>query len=68
MAQSNTNDMVIGRHPAMAALKSGQTINKVFVQAGSNSDAIAEIVTRAKQKGIIVSQVPKTKLVLHCLY
>ena len=62
MDQSNTNDMVIGRHPAMAALKSGQTINKVFVQAGSNSDAIAEIVTRAKQKGIIVSQVPKTKL------
>ena len=62
MAQRNTDDMVSGRHPAMAALTSGQTINKVFVQAGSNSDAIAEIVTRAKQKGIIVSQVPKTKL------
>lgn len=62
MAQNNTNDMVIGRHPAMAALKSDQTINKVFVQMGSNSDALAEIVTRAKQKGIIVSQVPKIKL------
>lgn len=62
MAQKQNNEMVIGRHPAMAALKSNQTINKVFVQAGSNSDALAEIVTKAKQKGIIVSQVPKSKL------
>lgn len=62
MVQNKNTDMVIGRHSAMAALKSNETINKVFVQSGSNSDVISEIVNLAKQKGIIVSQVPKSRL------
>ena len=38
MKEQKTDDFVIGRHPAMAALKSGQDINKVFVQSGLKSD------------------------------
>ena len=66
MEKQLNNETIIGRHPAIAALKSNQTINKVFVQANSNSDAIAEIVTKARKKGIIVSQVPKSKLDQMC--
>ena len=60
--QSTDQDFIIGRHPAQAALKSGQEINKVFVQSGLKSDALHEIVKLAQKKNIIVSQVPKSKL------
>ena len=57
MKTENT-DFIIGRHPAVMALKADQEINKVFVQAG----LIAEIIKLAKQKRLVVSTVPKTKL------
>lgn len=44
------------------ALKSDQAINKVFIQAGLKSDAIAEIIKLAKDKRLVISNVPKTKL------
>lgn len=31
--ETETADFVIGRHPAMAAIKSDQQINKVFIQS-----------------------------------
>ncbi|MCP0887528.1 23S rRNA (guanosine(2251)-2'-O)-methyltransferase RlmB [Ligilactobacillus sp. WILCCON 0076] len=60
--EAKQQDFVIGRHPAVAALKGEQAVNKVFVQTGLKSDAIHEIVKLAKQKKVIVSQVPKAKL------
>ena len=56
------NDFIIGRHPAVAALKSDQEINKVFVQKGLKTDAISEIIKLAKQRRLVISTVPKTKL------
>lgn len=61
MKNENT-DFIIGRHPAVMALKADQEINKVFVQAGLKAEAIAEIIKLAKQKRLVVSTVPKTKL------
>ena len=61
MKTENT-DFIIGRHPAVMALKADQEINKVFVQAAPKADAIAEIIKLAKQKRLVVSTVPKTKL------
>ena len=55
-------DFVIGRHPAVATLKSKQAVNKVFLQSGLKADAIKEIAALAKKKGVIVNQVPKAKL------
>ena len=56
-------DFIIGRHPAMAALKKKDSnINKVFVQEGLKADAIQEIYTLAKARKLVVSRVPKTKL------
>ena len=56
------NDFIIGRHPAVAALKSDQEINKVFVQKGLKTDSISEIIKLAKQRRLVISAVPKTKL------
>ncbi|KIS03798.1 23S rRNA (guanosine(2251)-2'-O)-methyltransferase RlmB [Paucilactobacillus wasatchensis] len=63
MAQTNSEmDFVIGRHPAVAALKSDQEINKVFLQEGLKSDSIKEIVDLAKKRRLVISTVPKNKL------
>ena len=55
-------DFVIGRHPAMASLKSGHSINKVFIQEGLKSDSLGQIISKAKKLGIIVQRVTKAKL------
>lgn len=55
-------DFIIGRHPAVMALKSDQEINKVFIQSGLKADAIAQIIKLAKEKRLVISNVPKTKL------
>lgn len=59
---NNSSEFIIGRHPAVAALKSDQPINKVFIQKGLTSDAISQIVKLAKERQLIISNVPKTKL------
>lgn len=61
-ANSNELDFIIGRHPAVEALKSEQEINKVFLQEGLTSDAIKEIVQLAKKRRLVISSVPKSKL------
>lgn len=56
-------DFIIGRHPAVEALKSEeQTINKVWLQDGVHSDAISEVLALAKQRGLVVQNAPKSKL------
>lgn len=59
---TQNEDFVIGRHPALAALKSKQAVNKVFIQSGLKADALKEISALAKKKDVIVNQVPKAKL------
>ena len=55
-------DFVIGRHPAMAAIKSEQQINKVFIQSGLQADVLNDIAKIAKKRNLIVQYVPKQKL------
>ncbi|PWF99371.1 23S rRNA (guanosine(2251)-2'-O)-methyltransferase RlmB [Levilactobacillus bambusae] len=55
-------DFVIGRHPAVAALKSEQEINKVFLQSGLKNDSLDEIRGMARKRHLVISEVPKTKL------
>ena len=59
----NNDDFIIGRHPAVAALKAdGQEINKVFIQSGLRTGAIGEIIKLAKKRHLVVTNVPKAKL------
>lgn len=59
---SEQPEFIIGRHPAVAALKSDQEINKVFIQKDLRSDAIASIIKLARERRLVISTVPKTKL------
>ena len=59
---SETPEFIIGRHPAVAALKADQEINKVFIQKDLHADAIATIIKLAKERHLVISTVPKNKL------
>ena len=63
--KNNQRDLVIGRHPAISALKNKrQSINKVYLQTNVNfhDQEINDIVKLAKQRHLVISQVPRQKL------
>lgn len=60
--QNTGSDFVVGRHPAIAALKGNQEINKVFLQDGLKSEFVGQILALAKKRDLIVQTVPKSKL------
>lgn len=62
MSSDQQSEFIIGRHPAVSALKSDQEINKVFLQKGLKTDAISQIIKLAKARRLVISNVPKTKL------
>ncbi len=59
---SSKEEFVFGRHPAKEVLQSDRDINKVFLQDGLNSGKMSELFDLAKQLGVQVSFVPKSKL------
>ena len=56
------SEFVIGRHPAIAALRSKQEINKVFLQSDAKGEIIDEIVKLAKRRDLVIQNSPKQKL------
>ena len=62
----NTNDnnagKIEGRNPVTEAIRSGRTIDKIFVQSGEKNGSIRKIIALAKEKRIVISEVDKAKL------
>lgn len=60
----HSEEFVIGRHPVVAALKSENPVNKLFIQSGIKDDdnIISEIMKLAHKKRLVISKVPKQKL------
>lgn len=54
--------MIEGRNAILEALKADRTIDKIFVQKGSNEGSIRKIIAEARDKGIVVQDVEKVKL------
>lgn len=55
-------EYIAGKHSVLEALRSGRTINKIWIAEGAQKQLTQPIVTEAKQKGIIVQFVDKRKL------
>ena len=51
-----------GRNPVTEAIKSGRTIDKIFVQAGEKNGSIRKIIALAREKKIVISEVDRAKL------
>lgn len=54
--------MIIGKNPVIEALKSGRSVNKVFVSEHLNSNVQKQLNQLAREAGTIVQKVPKNKL------
>ncbi|AYC30632.1 23S rRNA (guanosine(2251)-2'-O)-methyltransferase RlmB [Paenisporosarcina cavernae] len=55
-------EIVSGKNPVLEALRSGRDMNKIWVGEGVKKAGIQELLTLAKEAGIIVQFVPKNKL------
>lgn len=57
-----TEEMIVGKHSVLEALKAGRTINKIWISDQAQKTLTQPIVAEAKQQGIIVQFVDKRKL------
>lgn len=56
------DDWNFGRNSVMEALKSGRSINKIFIAKGQRQGSVNEIIALAKTRGIICQEVEERKL------
>lgn len=54
--------MVIGRNPVAEALKTHDNADKLYVQEGLRDGPVAQIVSLARKKNVLIVYVPKAKL------
>ena len=55
-------ELIGGKNPVVEALRSGRELNKIWIAEGLNKKSIGEILSLAKEGGIVVQSVPKQKL------
>jgi 23S rRNA (guanosine2251-2'-O)-methyltransferase len=60
--EKEDSGLLYGRNAVLEALKSGRTLDKLFVQLGEREGSITLIVAKAKEAGVPVVQVEKMKL------
>ncbi len=55
-------NLIIGRNPVTEALKSGREIDKIYITQGEPSGSLVTIIKQARNKKIVVKEVPQKKL------
>ena len=56
------DDMIVGRNAVQEALRSGRTIDALYIARGNRQGSIVALVAKAKQKGIAIKEVDLKKL------
>ena len=56
------DNLIFGRHAVMELLKSGRSVNKLFIAEGSRDGSIQKIFSLAKTAGVVVEFVKRDKL------
>lgn len=51
-----------GRNPIIEALRSGRTIEKLYISKGMQEGSIRQIISMAREKGIVINEVDRIKL------
>ena len=59
---SDGQDMLEGRNSVLEALRSGRSINRIFVAKGDREGSINQIIAMAKERHTIIQEVDRTKL------
>lgn len=55
-------EFIIGRRAVAEALKGERAMNKILVQEGASGGSLGEILAVARERGVVVQNVPKAKL------
>lgn len=56
------DEILVGRNSVMEALKSGRSINKLWIAKGDRQGSLREIVALAKKQGVITQEVDLTRI------
>ncbi len=57
------DDIIVGRHPVLEALRSGRSFQRVWISKSARPEgSVREIVGLSREKGIIIHDVPRAKL------
>ncbi|MEC0094007.1 23S rRNA (guanosine(2251)-2'-O)-methyltransferase RlmB [Paenibacillus macquariensis] len=56
------NDMIAGKHSVTEALRSGRSINKIWISENAQKHLTLPIIAEAKKRGVVIQQVDKRKL------
>lgn len=59
---SLSENIIIGRNTVREAIRKERSIDAVFVQKGIADGSLREIIGQAKRRGIIIKEVPKSRL------
>ena len=62
MNKQNFDDQIEGRNSVLELLESGKDINKIYVERGEKQGSIHKIIAKAKEKGVVLVEMDKTKL------
>ncbi len=66
MALEENNGLIIGRNAVAEALKSGRAIDTLIVSKGERGGSLGQIISRCKEKGIVIKEVERKKLDMMC--
>lgn len=57
-----TEEYIAGRNSVIEALRSGRSINRIFMAQGDRQGSVAQILALAKERGIVIKEVEREKL------
>lgn len=60
------DDIIAGRNSVQEALRSGRTIDSIYVARGNRTGSIAAILAKAKDRGIVIKEADPKKLDFLC--
>lgn len=60
--QNDREDLIEGRNAVAEAMRAGRTIDKLYVARGETDRALARLVSKARERGIVVTECDRRKL------
>ena len=60
--QNEHEDLIIGRNAVSEAVRSGRTIDSLLVAKGERGGSIGAIISKCREKGIVIKEVDRRKL------
>ncbi|SFF01023.1 23S rRNA (guanosine(2251)-2'-O)-methyltransferase RlmB [Alteribacillus iranensis] len=57
-----SEEWISGKNPVLEAMRSGRSINKIWVAEGASKGQMKQVYQLAKENGIIIQQAPRKKL------